>query len=946
MDKKKSSAGPDPLVAAIEQAGTEAFSPTGDQASRAEGQRNFAALISRTGTLPLIQALNPLIKPDRVPRWLRVPLMDTLTLLPQRPDGVRATLEFVFSVHPSSAIKNSEAANPQKQGANITMEALKMASNLIAVPPTGVESEDWYPGIAPQLLTLLEGKNGEDLAKVAAYVIGFGVLGRRQFGAPGTAGWRAFAGPMLSALDPSLASPTKEGKSEDRVEEKDEIVDLRGRLVLVNAEDLAAALHRLSSLLNSHPNPGLTKRLLGPLLQPLWILSTWASASEEIATRYKHPAKSLLEVYLRLSGSTEKLTSLLDNLLAKGNQGGSRIPWVFSSAGDHKIQIKRADQTLRKPGLAALAWDELEGKVDSYVKLLASAGTDADISALFLALLQKSYAHTPLKPKDSIVIKSEVGKPEDPVTQITESKVLQKMMEAMPDKLISDAKSMLAFASEILAKGDRSGAEQTTSNTLNDDGEALALSLLNLVVTTPNFQVAKVDPMVLASIERSLDRIKLAQKPEVSQTAHNLSLLLKYRDQIEDPADNQITPLTDRQVEDRKTYQLAMQYITQTDSPPPVRSEGIDLLSKLIQAGSPILDIPVTLVLLSTLLAEDEDYTTLRVMKLFTQLADRHAQTTVREVLEHYVDAEETASTDTRLRFGEALLQIIQRLGEAFTGPLAQTAGQTLLSIAGTRMHKPQAQARQKREDELKARQHAEAVEAWGGDPADIPDLSEALLAGSGDALTDADKARNRVLAQIVEGWEDAPRRKGGEDIRIRASALSVFSVGLETNVAGYGADLVEAGIDLAVAVLTSEKGMDTGILRRAAVILILSFVRALADARERGRRLGFGLTDASRENIAGVLQYVADTDEDGLVREHARDVLESLESWRLIELMPTSPSSSVQAAMGGQQARGLLGGIAHSGGGLGSLAGLTLERPNLPSLQSSGSRPRIEEIE
>lgn len=62
-----------------------------------------------------MQALNPLIKPDRVPRWLRVPLMDALTLLPQRPDGVRATLEFVFSVHPSSAIKNSEAASPQKQ---------------------------------------------------------------------------------------------------------------------------------------------------------------------------------------------------------------------------------------------------------------------------------------------------------------------------------------------------------------------------------------------------------------------------------------------------------------------------------------------------------------------------------------------------------------------------------------------------------------------------------------------------------------------------------------------------------------------------------------------------------------------------------------------------------------------------------------------------------------
>jgi hypothetical protein len=96
-------------------------------------------------------------------------------------------MEFVFSVHPSSTVKISEAATPQKQGANITMEALKMASTLLSVPPASVKPEAWFPGIAPQLLTLLDGNDGPDLAKVAAYVIGFGVLGRKHFGAPGMA---------------------------------------------------------------------------------------------------------------------------------------------------------------------------------------------------------------------------------------------------------------------------------------------------------------------------------------------------------------------------------------------------------------------------------------------------------------------------------------------------------------------------------------------------------------------------------------------------------------------------------------------------------------------------------------------------------------------------------------------------------------------------------------
>lgn len=108
-------------------------------------------------------------------------------MLPQRSDGVRATLEFVFSVHPSSTVRISEAAAPQKQGANITMEALKMASNLLSVPPASVKPDVWFSGIAPQLLALLDGNSGPDLAKAAAYVIGFGVLGRKQLGAPGTA---------------------------------------------------------------------------------------------------------------------------------------------------------------------------------------------------------------------------------------------------------------------------------------------------------------------------------------------------------------------------------------------------------------------------------------------------------------------------------------------------------------------------------------------------------------------------------------------------------------------------------------------------------------------------------------------------------------------------------------------------------------------------------------
>lgn len=137
-----------------------------------------------TTVFPLMKALNALIKPGRVPARIRPHLMKVLTELPQRPGGVEASLEFVFSVHPSSTVTPSEAAVPQRRGGNITMESLKMATNILSIPPADVDAREWYQSIAPQLFALLDGKD-PDLIKAASYVIGFGILGRRRFGSRG-----------------------------------------------------------------------------------------------------------------------------------------------------------------------------------------------------------------------------------------------------------------------------------------------------------------------------------------------------------------------------------------------------------------------------------------------------------------------------------------------------------------------------------------------------------------------------------------------------------------------------------------------------------------------------------------------------------------------------------------------------------------------------------------
>jgi len=71
------------------------------------------------------------------------------------------------------------------------MEALSLASEVISNPPIIPETQDrmasdqWFGALAPQLFSLLDGQGGLEMVKVASYVIGYGILGRKQYGAPG-----------------------------------------------------------------------------------------------------------------------------------------------------------------------------------------------------------------------------------------------------------------------------------------------------------------------------------------------------------------------------------------------------------------------------------------------------------------------------------------------------------------------------------------------------------------------------------------------------------------------------------------------------------------------------------------------------------------------------------------------------------------------------------------
>ncbi|KAM0459350.1 hypothetical protein ACHAPV_005532 [Trichoderma viride] len=849
----------------IVDAAKRAFNPSATAESREQGLCEYNELVNRTQTWILIHALNALIKPNVLPLWLREPLMRSLTSLPLRSDGVRATMEFVFAVHPSNTGKpTNDGGSRGKEGAAITHEAVAVATKLLSSVPASMNAQKWFDGISGQLFALFDGEAGPDVAKTAAQIVGFGILG-----APG---WNAFVEPLVEAINPSLKSPKLDPSLKSK--EADEIVELGRNKILVTASDLETSLRRLELLIMSNPSPGLCKRVLKPIRLQLWALASWINASQDTDKRFCKPARILVQTHLRLFGDVDNIIPFIRNIRCQGSlHDAEELQWRYHlrpEGGIEAIQIAFGEQKQQE---AELDWGGIESKSTILVEFIATRDEEADSA----------------------------------VQDLVDVTLLQKFMDKAPEKLISHFDQLLELISHVLRADGQ--------NSLGDDILGVVLSLLNLVITAPTFQKSDINPAELKVVEDALARIGDQDRGDASITAKNLALLLKYRDEVEKPDDKSAAP-TARQIEDRKTYNLAMNYITgDSDSPPPVVSEGLNLLSNLVVAESPVLDISAVTVLMSNLLKENEDFINLRVIRIFTQLANKHPKSTMQELLDHYLDTQEKSSTDTRLRFGEAILQVIERLGETFAGEAAQNAGESMLSIAGRRGYRPKTMAKQAREERLNElkRKKAEA----SGDADDDIDMAD-------EEATPDEMANNEILAQIVQGWES---KRGSEDVRMRTSALSIFGNAIETNILGMGPTLVSAGVDLSINILAMEPELEKGILRRAAILVILSFVRALDKAKESGQRLGFGLTDQSREDIQRTLNYIAATDNDGLVQQHARDVVESLENWGMASLLPSQAE-------------------ANAAPGLTRLAGLHVN-PEGTLVDAAGRpRPRIEEVE
>ncbi|KAL2870673.1 RTP1/Tango6 family protein [Aspergillus lucknowensis] len=947
--------------------------------SHDDGRHQYQQLLSKvvedTSSPDLLSTLSAFLQANPT-SWFKAVVTRFLSKIPLRPNGVIQTIVFLASQFAPSL--GQEVQDQAARGPHITVNAIMHASRLLSSVPQEMEAAFYFRAIGPQLLALIDGDD-PDLRKAAAYIVGNGILGKRAYGTPGAVGHSIFLEPIFKTLTGTLDESSRVYMVAPR-EEQTPI----SKQVLATEAEILLAIGRLRTLVLQPPNPGLVKRVVYPILLPLWGLACFSI--QQSHTGLYDDIMAVLQTYFGISVGFLPFKKIIDNFLW---DGGSACTYDTNTKNNILLKMRTAKES--EIDLVGLV-DTLEARTKLFMSLLdADPNRDEQTSETFLYVSEtwlvhpSSWGHT----SDKLKLLSDNRDSDNIIRRLVSAKLAEALLDNFKDTLSRRPLKVLELIKHIIdgelrrATVQREEAGKGNSGHLSlsslanivhpqeaeaseaaehDTTESLQVvfSLLSTILASPEFSMSHETSELLGDIKEKLDLLLPHLPPTLSKPGTTASMLLEI--QLTSPENDGPKGKKSSEIPDFEIHRRAL--VNLNSEHPPVQAEGFSLISDLIKKSSPILDIPSTLTLLLSIItdssqtAASDAFIYLNAIKLIGTLASRHPRTVVKTLIDRYIDRSENATLDQRLKIGEALLRTIQELSEALAGETAKALGDGLITVAGRRAQKPQAQKsrkeaieKERRKGEHEERQNQQnAAPGWElSSPQTSKILEEILDEDDSESETPEQATRS---ANIISAWAAGSSRDDEpDDLRVRASALSILATAVQTNIIGLGPSILSSAVDLTLATLTLEPEEESAILRRAGAVLLLDILKALDAAREsRGsHNIGFGFTLAddssygfarsagsmneptSIGNIPHILRTVGAVEAretDAIVRGHLRVLTESMEAWAekaILWGIGHQTADQPQLELGDQ------------------IAGL---RINPLAGASDAGRPRIEEIE
>ncbi|KAJ5770164.1 uncharacterized protein N7511_002215 [Penicillium nucicola] len=892
-------------------------------------QNALSKIVAGTPTTVLLPTLSNFLQSDIV-QWFKSTISGHISHIPLRPGGVVQTIMFIASQFAPSL---GQEAQDQSSGPHLTVQAIMQISRLLSSVPQDVDPVVYFGKIAPQLLALIDGED-PDLRTTASYVVGNGILGKRAYGAPGTIGHSIFVEPIFKALTGELDANSKQwmARFSDVGGSMPDFEDVNpSSIIVADGAIVSLAINRIRCLTLQHPNPGLVKRLVYPILLPLWGLAC-ASQEEQILPLHER-VLPLLQTYFGISVGVQPLKKIVDNLLWDGG-----VTWTYGKDGDNELALKKRAEELNNHSNFIKLIDSLQTRAELFVSLLGSDPSSEERTGDIFLYVSEKWLVQPQQSARSqeTLVGGPIGDSDNLIGNLVSAKVAEKLLENFKETLSRRPLRVLELIKQVfdgelhklkaqeasiqkakaggmslsnLANIADSGNKENTDSSDNASFESLttAFSLLSTVIASPDFSPSDNMLPLLESLKGGIDQIIPLLPSSLSKPGMTSSMLLEIH--ITSPESTGIKP-TPAHISDLETHRQALANLN--SNLPPVQAEGLSLLSKLIMDASPVLDVPSSMSILLAVItdtsgeAAPEQYIYLNAIKIIGTLAARHPRTVIKTLIDTYADRSEITKLDERLKVGEALLRTIQDLGEALSGETAKILGEGLIAVAGRRQKKPEALKKReqqlKKERSKKEREERKAKEdalppGWSMSSAINKAATELNLVEEDSDTESPEQAVH--AANVVAAWAaGAYTDEQPDDLRIRASALSILASAIQTNIVGLGPVIISSAIELALATMTLEPEVESAILRRASAVLILDTLKALESVRETRRHdigFGFSLYDqpssstsntAVESNIGNIptmlrtLGFVESREQDGIARGHLRALIESLEAW------------------------------------------------------------------
>ncbi|SCZ96883.1 BZ3500_MvSof-1268-A1-R1_Chr4-1g06816 [Microbotryum saponariae] len=458
-----------------------------------------------------------------------------------------------------------------------------------------------------------------------------------------------------------------------------------------------------------------------------------------------------------------------------------------------------------------------------------------------------------------------------------------------------------------------------------DEMRLTALTLL-LALLEANESISPSSNALMSTIYEKLDSIAEKSKSElVPSLAREAKLVLSAREALHasttvGATESKAAPYS----ESRKTYQLALRYLQ--DPLLPVRAQGLSLLRTLVHSGDAFLKtdpalVPAVLDIFVQSLSEEDSFLYLNAIQGLSSLADVYGKQIVRRLLMVYrggssegikaipEDEGGRAELDKRLRMAETLTQVIERAGQALSILVADLVPTLLVVLRGRDLPTP---LRSSALTVLASCVEVEvkAVKGWVGvvveacltllsiESRPLRKKRQVQVEEEDSSSDDDEEERTARLPNPFKTASDnADKNKRPEETpdptskdtnhpAFRRSALLFLSLTLRSiQKLKYAA--IEEGLD--------EEGYDekrpfgkggmkmpnsgTGGIKNPIILSKDVFVSA-EQAKKEVRNELENEWDVDLGRIRVVLEYVKGTDEDGLVRHQAGQVLEEVEAF------------------------------------------------------------------